>query len=194
MSDSWDNYADSWDDNPDVIEYSKKAFESLGQYVNPAGLDVLDFGCGTGLLTEKLASMASSVVAVDTSVNMIAVLKNKQLDNVNAIACDISLKSIEQHPILASGFDLIVASSVCAFVPEYDKTLAEIKHLLKKGGMFVQWDWKRSHEDDDFGFSQDIIARAYDKAGLSIVDVSEIFSMSNEQGTMQVLVGVAKKD
>ena len=60
--------------------------------------------------------------------------------------------------------------------------------------MFVQWDWKRSHEDDDFGFSQDIIARAYDKAGLSIVDVSETFSMSNEQGTMQVLVGVAKKD
>ncbi len=34
MSDSWDDYADEWDTNIDVISYSEKAYKSLVREVN----------------------------------------------------------------------------------------------------------------------------------------------------------------
>lgn len=191
MSDSWDDYADGWDSNSGVIEYSKKAFDSLCEFKSPEGLNVLDFGCGTGQLTEKIACIASSVVAVDSSPKMIEVLKNKNIHNVNPLSCEISRTSINENPIFKPGFDLIVASSVCAFVPDYEKTLSDLKLLLKEGGIFIQWDWKRSNVDDDFGFTNEIITDAYSNVGLSLVRVSEEFSLTSEKGTMQVLMGIA---
>jgi 2-polyprenyl-3-methyl-5-hydroxy-6-metoxy-1,4-benzoquinol methylase len=191
MSDSWDDYADGWDSNPDVIEYSEKAFDSLSKFTSLEGLNVLDFGCGTGQLTEKIARVASSVVAIDSSSKMIEVLKNKNIHNVNSLSCEISRNSINNNPVFEADFDLIVASSVCAFVPDYEKTLSELKLLLKEGGTFVQWDWKRSNEEDDFGFTNEIIATAYSNVGLSLIRVTEEFSLTSEKGTMQVLMGIA---
>lgn len=192
MSGSWDDYADGWDSNSDVIEYSNKAFDSLCEFISPEGLNILDFGCGTGQLTEKIARVASSVVAIDSSPKMIEVLENKDIRNVNSLSCVISSNSINESPIFESGFDLIVASSVCAFVLDYEKTLSDLKLLLKEGGIFIQWDWKRTIEDDDFGFTNEIIKNAYSNVGLSLVRVSEEFSITSDAGTMQVLMGIAR--
>ena len=38
---------------------------------------VLDFGCGTGLLTEKIAPLVNEIVAIDSSPKMIEVLRKK---------------------------------------------------------------------------------------------------------------------
>lgn len=192
MSDSWDDYANDWDSNPDVIEYSNMAFDSLCTYKNLNGLNVLDFGCGTGQLTEKIAHVASSVVAIDSSPKMIDVLKNKNIHNVHALACEVTRNSINNNPIFETGFDLIVASSVCAFLPNYEETLSNLKLLLKKNGELIQWDWKQNNEG--FGFTKEIIASAYSNVGLSIVRVSEPFSIVNEKGTMQVIMGIARNE
>lgn len=192
MSDSWDEYAEDWDSNSDVIAYSRLAFDSLCTHYNLAGLKVLDFGCGTGLLTEKIASMASLVLAVDSSSKMINVLKEKNLTNVNTLACEISEKSINANPILKSGYDLIVASSVCAFVTDFEKTLSNLKLLLNPEGIFIQWDWKRTDKEPDFGFNDEIITKAYSNAGLSLVKISTGFSLTSDKGTMEVIMGIAK--
>ncbi len=36
MSDGWDDYAQDWDVNPDVIQYSQLAFDSLSTHLNPS--------------------------------------------------------------------------------------------------------------------------------------------------------------
>ena len=189
MSDSWDEYAEEWDSNADVAEYSEKAFLSLKKFIKPEGLTVLDFGCGTGQLAQKIADTAASVVAVDTSPKMIDVLKAKKIPNITPMALDLSESSAKDNPAFRTGFDLIVASSVCAFLPDYGKTLLDLKALLKEGGTFVQWDWQRSTDEDDRGFTREEIIEAYSNAGLSTVEVSEAFSI----GSMQVLMGVATR-
>ena len=50
--------------------------------------------------------------------------------------------AIEVLPFVQPVFDLIVASSVCAFVPDYQQTLSDLQLLLKEDGVFVQWDWR----------------------------------------------------
>lgn len=59
MRNSWDEYADGWDSNPAVIAYAYKAFHAMRNTLNPDGWRILDFGCGSGLLTERLSDSVS---------------------------------------------------------------------------------------------------------------------------------------
>ena len=193
MSDSWDDYAESWDDNPAVQGYSVKAFGSLTKHIDLDGLRVLDFGCGTGLLTEKIASIAQAVVAIDSSTKMIDVLKQKQLDNVEAQTALLSMQYLEQHPEFIESFDLIVASSVLSFVPDLTETLQLLKRLLKTDGLLIQWDWLQNDLSSDSGFSITFIEAAYQRVGLTPVAIKQSFSILHEQNDMPVLMGIAKK-
>lgn len=193
MTESWDQYAAGWDTNEAVILFAEKAFKKLTEVVNPVGLDVLDFGCGTGLLTEKMGPVANRILALDPSEKMIEVLKNKRLLNVDTLSIELTQEAIKTNDFLQSKFDLIVASSVCAFVPDYESTLQLLKSLLKSKGIFVQWDWQKTESETDFGFTEAMIETAFLNADLAVLSISEAFSFTNDSGEMQVLMGVAQK-
>lgn len=192
MTSSWDDYADGWDSNPSVIEYSEKAFASLSNRICLQGLKVLDFGCGTGLLTEKIAAHAASVFAIDSSIKMIDVLKEKQLDNVNAQAGLLTPHYLQQYSEFIHGFDLIVASSVLFFVPNLQDTLLLLKQCLKPGGYLVQWDWLQTKPNSEFGFSNKMIEQAYATARLDQVAIEHCFDIVDENQPMPVIIGIAK--
>ncbi|MBT5188052.1 MAG: methyltransferase domain-containing protein, partial [Kordiimonadaceae bacterium] len=82
MSDDWDDYADDWDKNEGVIIYAKHTFETLRAEIDMSGLDILDFGCGTGNLAVQMAETANQVVGIDTSEKMISILKAKKISNI----------------------------------------------------------------------------------------------------------------
>lgn len=193
MSDSWDDYAQDWDNNPDVIQYAQLAFETLSQRYDVSGLKVLDFGCGTGLLSEKLAQAGAHVVSVDPSIKMIEILANKKISQVQVLACEISPQTIAAEPLLSNDFDLVVASSVCTFLPDFNTTLASIASLLKPEGVFVQWDWMSSDANPNFGFDRQTLLQAYERAGLSLVDVAKGFTLTSNKGSMDVIMGIAQK-
>lgn len=192
MSEGWDEYAEGWDSNEDVIEYSEKAFRSLLDAVNLSGLRVLDFGCGTGLLTEKISPKAKEILALDPSEKMVFILTEKKLHNVTAVSKELSENLIRESKLLSKKFDLIVASSVCSFLPEYEKTLDLLKSLLVPEGTFVQWDWLATEENSDFGLSRETIANAYNKVGLQLQALGQAFVSSSSEGDMPVLMGIAK--
>ena len=192
MSDDWDRYAAGWDRDEDVRFYADQAFASLVAHVDVRGADwrhrrVLDFGCGTGLLAEKLAPLVKGVVAVDTSAEMIGELERKQLRNVQAIRADLDDPAIRSAASWFADFDLIVASSVCGFLPHYERTVATLCQALNANGIFVQWDWLASG-DGSTGLSLDRVSAALDEAGLEDVLVREVFSMSSDEGRMPVLM------
>ena len=141
LNNEWDEYAESWDIDPAVDEYANKAFDELVKTVNLEGLTVLDFGCGTGTLTQLISPKVKSIIAIDPSAEMIKFLNKKSLTNVKTISNYLCEDVIKKHPELSSKFDLIIASSVCGFLPSYEETLTLLKSLLKVNGIFIQWDW-----------------------------------------------------
>jgi 2-polyprenyl-3-methyl-5-hydroxy-6-metoxy-1,4-benzoquinol methylase len=191
MSESWDQYAEGWDSNADVILYSKKAYDALCEILSLEALTILDFGCGTGLLTEKMAPKANWILGLDSSEKMISVLKNKLLSNVDTLVAELSEETIKSNVSLHSKFDLIVASSVCAFLPDYESTLWLLKTLLKPDGVFVQWDWLKIGGDSDFGLTEEIVESTFNKTGLEVSSITKAFSFESKDGSMQVLMGVA---
>jgi predicted TPR repeat methyltransferase len=192
MTEGWDEFADGWDSNRHVIAYSEKAFKSILDAINIDGSRVLDFGCGTGLLTERISPLVKEVVALDSSEKMILVLASKELSNVTTVSGELSDSRVMGNKLFSEKFDLIVASSVCSFLSEYEATLALLKSLLVRGGIFVQWDWLAEDSDSDFGLSQEKVTSAHHNAGLELQALKQVFSIENSEGDMPVLMGIAR--
>ena len=193
MTDSWDDHADGWDDNSAVNLYASQAFASLAARVDIADPSwkskrVLDFGCGTGLLAGKIAPHVHELMAVDSSEKMIAVLNGKSLRNVVAVHGDILDDGFRFEGNLLPHFDLIYASSVCSFLPDYENAITALTHLLKPGGHFVQWDWQAS-DGEEFGLSENRIKTALEKAQLNSIRVGPAFTIMAENTAMPVVMG-----
>ncbi|MFC1546011.1 class I SAM-dependent DNA methyltransferase [Pseudomonadota bacterium] len=191
MSDSWDDYAVEWDSNEAAISFADKAFNSLNSAVDYEKPTVFDFGCGTGLLTERLSPVSSRIVALDSSEKMITVLNSKRLPNVSTLALPLSTEIVKENYELHLKFDLVVASSVCGFLPDYEATLKIIKSLLSDKGTFVQWDWLASTEGSDFGLTASRVKAALTTSGFQNISINQPFSLENPEGSREVLMAVA---
>lgn len=185
--DGWDEAAQGWDDDPVVRLYAEAAAASLHAELDRRGLRiagarVLDFGCGTGLLTERLVGSAASVDAVDTSAAMRAVLEAKgQSHGWDTITVTAEVPSDRR-------WDVIVCSSVCGFLDDYPGTVKQLATALEPGGLFVQWDWE-SDGTDGHGLTRSEINQALTDAGLDDVDVRTAFSVPFEDQSMEPLMG-----
>lgn len=190
----WNEHAEYWDDFDEVRSYTKQIFQLLSDRIKLDNLRILDFGCGTGLLTDFMTDKARQIVAVDSSEKMIEVLDRKKYKNVITINDVLSGKTIENNTILGNKFDLVVAASVCAFLPNYLEVLTTIKSLLIPDGNFVQWDWLRSEKDPEFGFTEEMIRDNYNAAGLKVESVDIPFHMMENDEKMEVLMAIGKPD
>lgn len=145
----WDEPATGWDADEAARAYAAEAFSSLLAVLGEQPLDgsrVIDFGCGTGLLTERLVANGASVYAVDSSSAMLAVLDAKVSEHGwsgvvtgRAVSSDMS------------NVDLIVCSSVCAFLDDYPGTFAVVARGRAFRSMGLGADRRRSARTDAFG-------------------------------------------
>lgn len=192
MSNEWDEYAENWDVEPTVEEYAKNAFSELTENININDLTVLDFGCGTGALTQLMSPAVKNIVAIDPSSEMIKHLDKKALKNVSSISDYLSKELVENLPEFENKFDLIVASSVCGFIPDYEATLSLLKSLLKEGGVFVQWDWLSNDDSSGMGLSEKRVTQAFVANGFVNTQINSPFIMSSSKGNMPVLMAIGK--
>ena len=192
MNDSWDDYALEWDTNDDAIRYSEKAYESLLHAVKIENKNILDFGCGTGLLAEKMASSAKTIVALDLSSKMISVLDSKNIRNVITISEPLTIDLINVNAAFENKFHIIVASSVFSFLPDYESTITLLKSLLHNDGLLVQWDWLSAENKPEFGLSEARINKALKDAGFRQISITKPFSISGSEGNMPVVMAVAR--
>ncbi len=104
------------------------------------GEKILDVGCGTGSLTFALARHAglSEIGAIDFSPVFVAAANRRNTDSritiQQADACDL--------PFENGRFDRAMALLVLHFVPEAGKAVAEMRRVVRPGGVVaaVVWD------------------------------------------------------
>jgi predicted TPR repeat methyltransferase len=107
------------------------------------------------------------------------------IDNVTALQIAVNATTIDKCEELASMFDLIVASSVCSFLPNYEETVGDLTSVLNPGGCFVQWDWLAE-------MPADRIQNAFKGSGLLTHSIEEAFSMNTEEKSMAVIMGIGR--
>ncbi|MGC4086429.1 MAG: methyltransferase domain-containing protein [Polyangiaceae bacterium] len=93
------------------------------------GRDVLEVGCGTGLLLRRIALFAKNARGVDLSPGMLALAKERGLDVVEGSATAL--------PFPEHSFDVACSFKVLAHVREIETALAEMARVTRPGGHVI---------------------------------------------------------
>jgi ubiquinone/menaquinone biosynthesis C-methylase UbiE len=93
------------------------------------GRDVLEVGCGTGLVLERIARFARSARGVDLSPGMLAKARARGLDVCEGSATEL--------PFADNSFDVACSFKVLAHVPEIERALAEMARVTRPGGVVI---------------------------------------------------------
>jgi len=192
MATSWDDVAVDWEKEQSTAVFAAKVFESLQDIIDLKGAHILDFGCGTGLLSQKLSPIAKDIVALDSSEAMIEQLDKKELHNVEPVVDMLTRGLVAMHPAFRNQFDTVVASSVCSFIPNYSDVADIVYSLVDEGGYFIHWDWL-SDKDEVGGMTTQHAKQVLTSVGFDEVTVTTPFDVDTPQGTFKVLMAVAKK-
>ena len=125
--------------NPIRIKYIKeniiKEFQLKNKNHPLSGINVLDIGCGGGLLSEPMCRLGANVTAIDAS------NKNIAIANLHAKKNNLKINYLCSSPEklkIAKKFDVILNMEIVEHVEDVDFFLKSCANLLKKNGlMFV---------------------------------------------------------
>ncbi len=87
---------------------------------------VLELGCGTGLILERIAEVAKKAVGIDLSEGMAQRARDRGLDVHIGSVCDLPFDDDE--------FDLTYSFKVLAHVPHIDAAVREAARVTRPGG------------------------------------------------------------
>lgn len=119
--------------NPPRFAYFEQALTGILQR-QPAGLTVLDVGCGGGLLSERFAALGCQVTGLDrAAAGLVAARAHAE---ASGLRIDYQQGSAEQLPFADQQFDIVCCCDVLEHVDDVDAVLAEIARVLKPGGVF----------------------------------------------------------
>jgi ubiquinone/menaquinone biosynthesis C-methylase UbiE len=172
----FDKAAATWDENPGRVKMAENVAQAILGTIRPGpDTDVMDFGCGTGLLTLALRPHVRTVTAVDSSQGMLDVLDQKiraqGLTNVRTRHVDL------EKDELPGPFDLAVSSMTFHHIRDTDLLLKRIAGILKPGGKIaiadLDSDEGKFHDSNEgvhhFGFDRHLMRKSFEAAGFVAV-------------------------
>ncbi|MGE3926256.1 MAG: bifunctional 2-polyprenyl-6-hydroxyphenol methylase/3-demethylubiquinol 3-O-methyltransferase UbiG [Lautropia sp.] len=101
-----------------------------------AGLDVLDVGCGGGLLAEAMAAAGARVTGIDLAAESLTVAELHALDS----GVPVSYRRIAVERLAArqpASFDLVTCREMLEHVPEPESVIDACAKLLRPGSRAV---------------------------------------------------------
>ena len=91
--------------------------------------EVLEVGCGTGLILQRVAPHARRAVGLDLSPGMLSVAKSRGLDVIEG--------TVTSLPFPDASFDTIYSFKVLAHVPDLSTALSEMARVVRPGGKLI---------------------------------------------------------
>src|SRR5262245_5027389 len=120
--------------NPARFGYMRRVLiEELG--LDPAGLPVLDIGCGGGLLAEEFARLGCNVTGLDPSEESLAAARTHAA--AQGLAIDYHCAPGEALPFGDASFDVVYCCDVLEHVHDLPQVIAETARVLRPGGTYL---------------------------------------------------------
>jgi 2-polyprenyl-6-hydroxyphenyl methylase/3-demethylubiquinone-9 3-methyltransferase len=141
----YDRDADNWRNANHFLSMLVPLARPRAEYVHrvlaanvdrrPSSIDLLDLGCGGGLLAEHMAKYGYRVTGVDPSARSVAAADRHAKEAGLAITYQAGRG--ESLPYETSTFDAAYSLDVLEHVDDVARVIAEVRRVLKPGGVFV---------------------------------------------------------
>lgn len=183
----FDAVSSRWDENPARVKMAEQHFEAIRRHVplHPA-LRVLDYGCGTGLVSLRIRPHVQSVLGLDASPGMISVF-NEKVRSLGLTHCEARSFDPNRETLVGvpqNSMDLIVSTMTFHHISDIRSVLRAFHEVLAPSGTVCVLDLETEdgsfHEDPNsgavhMGFSKEELRSAFTDAGLQAVEVVTAF-------------------
>jgi 2-polyprenyl-3-methyl-5-hydroxy-6-metoxy-1,4-benzoquinol methylase len=199
---SFDERAATWDDDPGHRDRARAVAAAIRDQVHlTPSTRVIEYGAGTGLLAEELASDVGPVTVTDPSAGMREVIAAKVAAGVlpGAVVSDLDL---ERDAVPDGRYDLVVTVMALHHVTDVRPVLAGFAALLEPGGVVAIADLDAEdgsfHSDHtDFhghdGFDRDELTRQLTEAGFDAIGFVDATEIERDGRTYGVFLATARR-
>ena len=146
--DSYTTFASVYDefmDNVPYDEWSKRIHNILCEHNINSGL-VLDLGCGTGTMTEKLASYGYDMIGVDNSVEMLNIAQEKRKkSNCDILYLHQDMSKLELYGTVRAVVCVCDSINYILEKAELVEVFSLINNYLDPEGLFI-FDFNTEHK------------------------------------------------
>lgn len=128
----WDRNAGLYDR---FMRKDREVYEKMYELIRPVVKDktVLELAAGTGLIARHIVNAAAHIEATDASPEMIIEARRG-----NCFAkLHFSVQDMFSLPYAGNSFDVVIVSNALHIVPQPEKSLREIKRVLKDDGVLI---------------------------------------------------------
>lgn len=130
----FDSEARFWDENPGRVKMARSVADAIMKNVSISGeMDVLDFGCGTGLLTLQFQPLVKQITGADSSQGMLDILASK-IENLGFN--NVGLIHLEEGDTsrLTGPYDIVMSSMTLHHVKNTGALISKFSGIVKPGG------------------------------------------------------------
>jgi ubiquinone/menaquinone biosynthesis C-methylase UbiE len=167
--------AASWDEDPARLKLAADVAKAISKQIDlTSAMDVLDFGCGTGLLSLQLHAKVNSITGVDSSSGMLEVFKAKIASQHLA---NVKIRHVyaDNLDALDGSYHLIVSSMTLHHVRETGPLLDQFYRLIAASGYLCLADLDlengQFHGNNEgvfhFGFDRSALRRTLTDSGFT---------------------------
>lgn len=197
----FDERAATWDEDPAKTERARAVAETIRATIplDPA-IRLLEYGSGTGLVSQALQDHVGPVTLADSSVGMLEVLRSKVAAGTIADARVWDL-DLSRDPVPDERFDLIVTVMVLHHIPDLRPVLRAFANLLEAGGRLCVVDLEQedgSFHGADFeghhGLDRDDLATMLGIAGFGEVRFEHCYEIARPQRTYDLFLATCTRD
>lgn len=198
---NFDEMATTWDADPAKVERARVVAELLPQRLElgPA-TRVLEYGAGTGLVSQALAPHVGSLTLADPSAGMRAAMATKLADGALPAGTQIVDWTFDATAPGDERFDLVITVQVLHHVPALEPVLDAFAAVTRPGGHLAVVDLEA--EDGSFhgegfgghhGFHREELGRQIEAAGFTGVRFEHAYDLEKDGHAYPLFLALATR-
>ncbi|TNC21568.1 class I SAM-dependent DNA methyltransferase [Amycolatopsis alkalitolerans] len=198
---SFDEKAATWDDEAKT-ERARVVAAAIRRVVAPTGSTrVLEYGAGTGLVSQQLADGVGPITLADSSAGMRDVMRGKLATGALPANTRIWDLDLSAGSVPGERFDLIVTVMALHHIPDLTPVLDAFASLLDEGGHLCVVDLVKEdgsfHDGGDFhghhGFDTGDLSARLESAGFADVHVEQVYEVVRDGAAYPLFLAAGTK-
>ena len=176
----FDEAAKTWDVKTSSLNIAKACVSNINKKLDMSKIkNILDYGCGTGLVSFSLSNESNFITGMDNSKGMIEEFNKKTsalgFSNMKAIK-----HNINEEDLPLGTYDLITISMTLHHIKDTKMFIEKCKKSLKKNSYLCINDldiedgtFHKKHNNDGvehFGFDKEALIKLLEDNGFEIID------------------------